>query len=91
MTCGIYADKIRICDSPYVKDDDKALELFNSTICYENGRYYITWPWKSSEVNLPENFDVAFGRMRSLSRRFQNDRTLFGSTMILSNLKYLVA
>ena len=54
-------DKIGICDTPYVKDDDKALEQFNNIILYEKGRYHITWPWKSSEVNLPENFTVAFG------------------------------
>jgi len=69
-------DKIGICDTPFVKDDYKALEQFNNTILYEKGRYHITWPWKSSEVNLPENFDVAFGWMRTLSQKLQNDRTL---------------
>ena len=28
------------------------------------------------ELNLPENFDIAFGWMKTLSRRFQNDRSL---------------
>jgi len=37
-----------------------------------------TWPWKSSEVNLPENFDVAFGWMRLLAWRLQSDQTLLG-------------
>ena len=60
-------DHIGIRDSPYVRDDDKALEQFNNTIQYKEGCYHVTWPWKSTEFNLPENFDVAFGRMKSFS------------------------
>ena len=69
-------DHIGIRDSPYVRDDDKALEQFNNTIQYKEGRYHVTWSWKSTEFNLPQNFNVAFGRMKSLSRRIQNDRNL---------------
>ena len=57
-----------------IKDDDRALEKFNNTISYQEGRYFIAWPWKSDDTELPENFDVAFGRMKSLSRRLQADR-----------------
>ena len=31
---------------------------------------------KSSETILPENYDVVYGRIRSLSRQFQADRNL---------------
>ena len=61
-------DTIGIRDSVYVKDDDRALENFNSTVSYRDGQYFITWPWKSDDVNLKENFDVAYNRMKSLSR-----------------------
>ena len=37
-------DQIGIKDSPYVRDDDKALQQFNNTIQYKEGRYYVTWP-----------------------------------------------
>ena len=49
----------------------------NSTIPYNTRKVVIiiTWPWKSADFNLPENFDVAFGRMKTLLRRFQNDHT----------------
>ena len=63
-------DQIGIKDSLYVRDDDKAVQQFNNTIQYKEGCYYITWPWKFTDFNLPENFDVAFGRMKTLSRRF---------------------
>ena len=52
-------------------DNDKALEQFNKGICYDEERYQIKWPWKSPEPDLPDNYDVAYGRMKSLSRRFQ--------------------
>ena len=69
-------DQIGIKESPYVMDNDKALEQFNNAIQYKEGRYYISWPWKSAEFSLPENFDVAFGRMKTLLRRFQGDQNL---------------
>ena len=52
------------------------MDKFNNTICYQESRYFISWPWKSDDVELPENFHVAFGRMKSLSRRLQADKML---------------
>ena len=69
-------DMIGIYDPVYVGEDDKALEHFNNTVSCHHGRYFVTWPWKYTEVDLPENFDVAFNRMRSLSRRLQRDKSL---------------
>ena len=69
-------EKIGITDSPYVKDDNKALEHFNNTITYHASRHFVIWPWKSSNPNLPENFDISFGRMKALSRRLQADQSL---------------
>ena len=57
-------------------DNDKALEQFNNTIQYKEGHYHVTWPWKSTEYDLPENFDIAFGRMKTSSRRLENDQNL---------------
>jgi len=50
-------DRIGISESFEVKDDDKALEQFNNTVCYKEGRYFVTWPWKPN-IDLPERFDV---------------------------------
>ena len=69
-------DAIGIIDPVHLDDNDEALEQFNNTIYYDGRRYQIAWPWKSSETILPENYDVAYGRIKSLSRRFQADRNL---------------
>ena len=57
-------------------DDDKALEQFNNAIQCKEGCYYVSWTWKSMEFNLPENFNIAFDQMKTLSRRFQIDLSL---------------
>jgi len=36
-------DQIGINESLDIKDDDKALEQFNGTVCYKEGRYFVTW------------------------------------------------
>ena len=55
---------------------DEALEHFNSTVSYQDGRYFVTWPWRSFKPKLPDNFDVAFGRMKTLARRLRNNQNL---------------
>ena len=67
-------EKIGITDSPYVKEDDEALEHFNSTVSYQDDRYFVTWPWRSFKPKLPDNFDVAFGRMKTLARQLQTNQ-----------------
>ena len=62
---------------PDSTDDETALEQLNSSICFKNGRYYVKWPWKGDTLDLPENLDVAIGRMKSLARRFKRDKELF--------------
>ena len=59
-----------------MKEDNRALEKFNRTICYKEQHYYAMWPWRSPGIELPDNFSVAFGRMKPLSRRLQNDQNL---------------
>ena len=34
-------ETIGIIDLPDLTDDDTALEQFNNSICFENGRYYV--------------------------------------------------
>ena len=63
-------ETIGISDPLEITDDDKALETFNSSICFEDGRYQIQWPWKYENLDIPENLDIAVGRLRSLARRF---------------------
>ena len=69
-------ETIGISDLSVLTDDDKALEQFNNSIIFENGRYYIKWPWKYEHLDLPENLDIVIGRIKSLARRFQGDKDL---------------
>ena len=39
-------ETVRLNDLPDLTDDGAALEQFNNSICFENGRYYVRWPWK---------------------------------------------
>ena len=34
-------------------EDDKALQTFNETIHFEDGRYQVTLPWKEESPSLP--------------------------------------
>ncbi|XP_065180174.1 uncharacterized protein LOC135810609 [Sycon ciliatum] len=54
--------------------DDIALEHFRSSLQLINGRYMVSWPWKDSHTpqpNLPENYELAFGHLKSLVKRLQ--------------------
>jgi len=60
----LHLETIGIKDCPYVCDDDLASQKFNETIEYTNDRYQVTWPWKQKEVELPDNFGLAIGRLK---------------------------
>ncbi|MEW8547947.1 MAG: aspartyl protease family protein, partial [Candidatus Thiodiazotropha sp.] len=53
---------IGITDSPTSSDDERALQQFNDTLKYEDGRYQVTWPWKETNPELPLNRELAVGR-----------------------------
>ncbi|MCP4486958.1 MAG: hypothetical protein GY820_06515 [Gammaproteobacteria bacterium] len=69
-------DLIGITDSAISNDDDMALQQFNSNVTYDQGRYFVTWPWKSYPPDLPDNYGLAFGRLCSLGRRFKQEPDL---------------
>ena len=77
-------ETIGIGDPLVLTDDDKALKQFNKSLCFKDGRYLIQWPWKCEDPSLPENFDIAVSRIKSLGRRFQRNRE---STMMLYRIK----
>ena len=65
-------ESIGIMDSPVKSDDDKALEMFNNTIKFDNGRYLVTWPWKES-CPLPDNYQLAIGCLKSTLQRLEKN------------------
>ena len=34
-----------------------------------NGRYQVAWPWRNEDINLPENYELSYGRLKSLHKR----------------------
>ncbi|XP_065182125.1 uncharacterized protein LOC135812837 [Sycon ciliatum] len=69
-------DVIGIVDNPTISDDDLALQRFNSTVQIIDGRYQVTLPWKDNNSNLPSNYGLAMGRMKTLSRRLESSPEL---------------
>ena len=53
-------------------DDDLALQRFSESMRFEDNHYQVTWPWKEEDLNLPENFELALGRLKSLIRILLN-------------------
>ncbi|GFS48399.1 DUF1758 domain-containing protein, partial [Trichonephila clavipes] len=57
--------------------DDQAMQHFKSSVRFNSGRYEVGFPWKGHTQELNENFSVAEKRVKSLTRRFIRDPTLY--------------
>ena len=66
-------ETIGINDSPEDLQDNEALKTFHETLRYEAGRYHVSWPWKDDIPCLPENRELAFGRLKSLIHKLRNN------------------
>ena len=66
-------ETLGISEAVNVNDDDKALQKFNDTVRFEDGRYQVTWPWKEECPLLPTNYELAMGRLRSLVNRLMRN------------------
>uniref|UniRef100_A0A7I5E7B9 DUF1758 domain-containing protein n=1 Tax=Haemonchus contortus TaxID=6289 RepID=A0A7I5E7B9_HAECO len=62
-----------ITDDPTKSDDDECLNYFNDTITYDQrqNRYFVKLPFKSDPAQLPNNFSLAFSRLRSQVKSLQ--------------------
>ncbi|XP_035230792.1 uncharacterized protein LOC118202713 [Stegodyphus dumicola] len=90
MHCGLIYDNVEaqlkkffdlesigIRDDPNSYDEDKALEIFNKTVSFKDGRYIVSLPWKKKREHLGDNFGVAEKRIKILMRKMQHDNTLY--------------
>lgn len=57
-------------------NDKKVISEWEDNICHENGHYTLPIPFKDRPPNLPDNKQVAEGRLKSLSRRLDKDARL---------------
>ena len=62
---------IGISDSPLGTDKERALQIFDETLKFEDARYRVSWPWKEEKSCLPENRELAFGRLNSLINKIR--------------------
>lgn len=62
---GVNEDKLCI-------EDKQAMKNFKENLIFEEGRYYVTWPWKEDDADLPQNRELALGRLRSCLTRMKN-------------------
>ena len=59
-----------------VETDEEAMRKFDETIKFKDSRYQVTWPWRSEDICLSENFNLFMGRLSSLICCFKSDATL---------------
>ena len=69
-------ESIGITDSPKTTNDDKALDTFERTVRYVDNRYFVSWPWKESDIMLTENYHLALGRLRSTVSKLKRNSQL---------------
>ena len=56
---------------PIIPDDDMATEHFENSIQDSDGRYHVSWPWKTNNVELPDNYELARGRLQSVLKQLK--------------------
>ena len=67
-----HLENICIKDPLIDADGNKALQHFNDTVTFKDNRYHVTWHWRDDVTNeLPENFELAMGRLRSLLKHMK--------------------
>ena len=69
-------ESLGIKESPTTLDDDQAISQFNKTVVFTEGRYLVTWPWKEKSPDLSQNYQLAVGRLRSISQKLSRSPEL---------------
>ena len=72
-------DSVGISDSPFEEDvgKDPVLQGFESSVCFQDGRYVVQLPWKpEKQLSLEDNRRAAEVRLASLDRKLDKDPQL---------------
>ena len=77
-------ESLGIAESPLTSDDDQAINHFNKTVQFMEGRYMVRWSWKDKVPDLPQNYQLAVSRLRSISQK------LLKSPALLKQYKYII-
>ena len=52
------------------------IQIFQNTITKEDRRYQHSWPWGNQNHNLPKNYELLLGRLKTQMKCFEKDRDL---------------
>ena len=64
-------------DKAEKQEDTEALQSFEQTVTFNDGRYQVELPWRHDSPPLPDNLRVAKKRFESLKRKLSADATLY--------------
>ena len=64
-----YSDSISV-------DNRKAIKIMEESVIKKNGYFQVALPWKSSNVSLPNNKQIAMKRLDCLGRKLARDPEL---------------
>ncbi|CAJ0602618.1 unnamed protein product [Cylicocyclus nassatus] len=68
-------ESIGILDNPNQCEDTECLDYFNNTIYYDRKekRYVVSLPFKEDPANVPDNYSLAYSRLRSQLKQLQQN------------------
>ena len=58
------------------KVQDTVMEHFKRTITKKDGRFQVSWPWKEQNIDLPENYELSLGRLKSMKKKLDGNPEL---------------
>ena len=58
-------ETIGIKDDDEATEDERVLKRFNKDVKMIENRYEVSWPWKRSKFELPDNYKLARARLKS--------------------------
>jgi len=66
-----------LCEFSQISGEDElALQRFTDIIMFDNNRYFLTWPWKTEDPDLPLNYELCVGRLKTLMHRLKQNPNL---------------
>lgn len=70
-------ESIGIVDKQNTAEDTIALKSFRESVSYDEGRYQVRWPWIEGIPEVPDNRELALGRLKSCVTKLRNKPELF--------------
>ena len=50
------------------------METFKANIKFQDGRYYVTWPWKEKHPDFPSYRELAYGKLKSCLKKLHGKK-----------------